>query len=433
MSAEARVDSTHLQGSVEQVLASPQFKRSHRLSELLSYLAKHTSSSDLDSLKETVIGERVFHRSPQYNPAEDNIVRSNVHQLRLKLKEYYATAGASDPWCVTIPKGSYLLVLEERHRATERDAGNAASPAPLVSAGSPRRGARILWLATALIAGCLVAAIAFGIYLAVTPARAVKTGAPDSLLTLIAPHPGQRLLVVVPDANLQLYERLTGRTVGLQGYLKVRKQFAQPKSLQGLPPGMVPFADTTFAQSVTQSFVLNIIPRFVRAVPHSVLSIINPESLQMTDFESNNVALISGPNGDPWVRLFDRSLNFQIEAQRGSNLTHIVDRQPRPGEKDIYANHVDGSGTAVSYARVAYVPGLTPGSKVLLAGGPSDYSTESACRFLTGPSALAMVRGRFHVAPNQQIPYFELLIETRALQDSPWEADIVAARIVPAK
>ncbi|MGH9652021.1 MAG: hypothetical protein ACRD6B_00935, partial [Bryobacteraceae bacterium] len=102
----------------------------------------------------------------------------------------------------------------------------------------------------------------------------------------------------------------------------------------------------------------------------------------------------------------------------------------RIGKKDYY-NYVDPSNTTVCYARVAYLTGLTAGTHVLLAGGPHIASTEAACLFLTRHESLSEVRKLFHLSSSGHLPYFELLIQARALGNAPWEMKIVAGRIVP--
>jgi hypothetical protein len=153
----------------------------------------------------------------------------------------------------------------------------------------------------------------------------------------------------------------------------------------------------------------------------------------MKDLQKGNTVLISGPYGDPWVQLFDRNLNFQIETNRGNVSAHIVDSHPKTAEKAGYYNYVDSTNTTVCYARVAYLPGLTAGTHVLLAGGPHIASTEAACLFLTREESLSELRRLFHLKSVRHLPYFELLIQARALGNAPWEMKIVAGRMTVGK
>lgn len=421
--AGAAAESEALSEAVQRILDSSIFQRARRLSQLLAYMAERTSEHDFDSLKEHVIGHRVFNRPAAYNPAEDNIVRSNVHQLRLKLAEYNAIAGSSELWRVTVPKGSYALALEPP--AVSESRASDSTP-PTLTAPWPFR--RIVISSSVVV---MAVAVVLAIYFFAKPARASKASVPNCLLHLLAPHPGQRLTVVTPDANVQTYQRLTGRTVSLQEY--VNRGFLRPEELRRVLPSLASSAHVLFQESVTQSFVLDVVPRFARAVPSATLSVRNPDSIGMKDFEKDNAILISGPYGDPWVQLFDRDLNFQIETYEGNRRAHIVDRHPKGSERREYNNYADPSNTTVCYARVAYLPGLTAGTHVLLAGGPHVASTEAACLFLTRPEAVSAVRKRFHVKPSDRLPYFELLIEARALGNAPWQMSIVAGRTVPGK
>ena len=203
-------DSKILSSAVREILGSRFFQRSYRLSQLLAYLAEQTLKQDFESLKECVIGHHVFHRPATYNPAEDNIVRANIHQLRSKLSEYYTTTGAADIWRITVPKGSYALSLE-------RWPGEAASPAetpeaerfrysvPLVRKWTHRRIAVSSFLV-------VIAAFCLSVYVGSQSKGASRIKPATCLLDLLAPNPGQRLTVVVPDANVVPAAYLSIRT-----------------------------------------------------------------------------------------------------------------------------------------------------------------------------------------------------------------------------
>ena len=407
----------NLQEAVERVLASPAFRRSHRLSQLLQYLAEHTVGGDVEGLKEQAIGQRVFGRPATYSSAEDNIVRSNIRQLRLKLEEYYAGPGAGDAAHVVLPKGSYSLLVE-RPAAAILEVPAAADEAKRNWRRSAVGGAAC-GLAVVAIAGALMPWM---------PTRAaVEPAVPRCLLGLIAPNPGQRLLVVVPDADVQLYQRLTGQAVSLQKYLE--RHFTEPKALQAAGPELSSRTEALFHNITTQSFVLDLIPKFAQVVPPAQLSVRHPATLTVSDFEHDNAVLISGPNGDPWVQLFDGGLNFQIENE-GQGPAHIRNRAPQEGEQDKYSNYKDSKGTDICYARIAYLPGLASGGRALLAGGPHTASTQAACRWLTDRDSLETVERLFGVKTGGRLPWFELLVESRALGNSPWSMRVLAHRVV---
>ncbi len=405
-----------LRAAVDRVLSSVCFQRSHRLYELLNYLAEQTSRGDAESLKESVIGHRLFKRPLDYSAAEDNIVRSNVRQLRLKLEEFYLTEGLKDKSRVIIPKGSYGIVLQQVAIPSGYVARQIEHSTP-AKAGFNGRLITIISVAACVLLSLLLFS------------REQQRHIPVSLLKLLNPNPGRRLLVVVPDANVQLYQRLTGRPVTLQDYIAHR--FTQADELRQVAPDLAKYADALFDSPATQGFTLTLIPSFAQVVGPEFLAVRTPDMLTVKDFEGDNALLISGPFGNPWVQLFDHSLNFQIETSGGDHCSaHIVNRKPQPGERHEYWNFINRSQTTICYARIAYLPGLTPGSRVLLAGGPHTASTEAASLFLTNADSAQQLCKMLHVRKAEQLPWFELLVEARALGNSPWTLRILASRTV---
>src|SRR5215469_15443284 len=99
---------------VQRIAASSSFQRSPRLRELLLYTCERAIQNRPEELREQLIGRGVFGRKADYNPAEDNIVRVEMRQLRKRLEEFFATEGKDEPYIVLIPKGAYLPVFELR-------------------------------------------------------------------------------------------------------------------------------------------------------------------------------------------------------------------------------------------------------------------------------------------------------------------------------
>ena len=390
--------------AVSSILESHVFIKTHRLTELLSFLAEQTHS-----LKEAEIGHAVFGRPVGYNTADDNIVRSNIRQLRLKLEEYYQAEGAADPWRVSIPKGSYSLKIEPH------------IPARLPDPPAPSRQRSILVAVCLALLLLSAALIDLGYRTAST-----STPAGHTLLSLLNPGPGQRLLIVGPDATVQLYQRLTRHAVSLQEYLN--RDYLRPENVEAISPGLGARAASLFSASITESFVLNLIPSFTRVIAPESMLVVSPDLVKMKDFELDNALLISGPFGNPWVQLFDKSLNFQIEIDGEAAQAFIVNRKPLPGEPSTYRNYVDTSKTTVCFARLDYLPGLTPRTRVLLAGGPHQASTEAVNFFLTRSDQLNLVRQSLHIAPGAPLPWFEAVVEARTVGRDPWSMKFAAIR-----
>src|SRR5206468_892448 len=83
-------------------------------------------------LRERVIGIEVFGRAPDYDTADDPVVRLRAADIRKRLAQYYQ-AGKNEPgsWKIEIPTGSYKAQFHK----TE---GSSPTVAPVAEPVSPR-------------------------------------------------------------------------------------------------------------------------------------------------------------------------------------------------------------------------------------------------------------------------------------------------------
>jgi hypothetical protein len=93
---------------VERLLSDPLFNRSRRFSSLLHFIVEHTLNGDNDSLKERILGIKVFGRKPDYDSARDPIVRVTVAELRKRLLCYYEEPQHAEELRILLPVGSYV-------------------------------------------------------------------------------------------------------------------------------------------------------------------------------------------------------------------------------------------------------------------------------------------------------------------------------------
>jgi hypothetical protein len=102
------------QAALDAVLASSTFARNRRLAKLLQYLCSRSFAGESGSLKEYTIATDVFGRPPDFDQSTDAIVRVEMHRLRKKLKDFYATDGAHQPIEIVIHSGHYSPEFVER-------------------------------------------------------------------------------------------------------------------------------------------------------------------------------------------------------------------------------------------------------------------------------------------------------------------------------
>ena len=165
-----RPGNLEVSAALERLLASPSFARSSRLASFLRFIVNERLSGNQTPLKEYVLGVQVFGRDPNYDPRIDPIVRVQARQLRFKLREYYETAGLSDPIRIEIPKGSYLPEIAYA-AGTERDQPLAQDPSPQLAPSTviappaqlpPSKPWKTRWVSVAaLIAAIALAGVLF--------------------------------------------------------------------------------------------------------------------------------------------------------------------------------------------------------------------------------------------------------------------------------
>ena len=93
---------------LERILASPAFEATVKMQRFLRFIVDMTLEGRAGELKGYTIGTEVYGRGPDFNPAEDTVVRIQAGRLRRALEVYYLTEGKGDPVRITIPKGTYV-------------------------------------------------------------------------------------------------------------------------------------------------------------------------------------------------------------------------------------------------------------------------------------------------------------------------------------
>ena len=98
---------------LEKILAAKPFAGSARLGRFLRFVVEETLADHGDRLKEYTIATEVYEKGDSFDARIDPIVRVEARRLRHRLKEYYATDGATDRLRIELPKGSYVPRFDE--------------------------------------------------------------------------------------------------------------------------------------------------------------------------------------------------------------------------------------------------------------------------------------------------------------------------------
>ena len=397
--------------ALERALQSEAFRRSQRLREFLRYVGTMALDGRAGEISELSIGDVVFQRRENFNPQDDNIVRSTARSLRQKLKEYAEGEGKGEALHIEIPKGSYVPVFQT---AVPIDGNPMSRQEP--------RGK----LFFALAAVALVCVLTTGWLLA--EKNLVAKVAPErSLLTALL-EPRTHLHLVVSDG---LYCDLTVATGGmypLEDYAS-RKVFEPAKSPS---PGKVSedlwqlirrgqYTNVSESKAATQIALelggrYNIREHHARGLGMNVL--------QMGD----NFVILGGRRANPWAELYERDLNFQMEFPPNAKAAILRNRNPRKGERIVYENILDARETGKTYARIALCPGLSGTGKVLLAAGNSGTATATAADLLIQPRMLVQVEEFLGRKVDPSLQRLEMILERDVVGGTTRDFRIVALR-----
>ncbi|MEO8663464.1 MAG: hypothetical protein ABI693_33720, partial [Bryobacteraceae bacterium] len=117
------------QALLARILNSPQFARSVRLREFLTFVVERGLSNPDAPIPEAVIAEMVFGRKD--GPAgDDSIVRVHASQLRKRLEQYFQTDGEREEVLLEVPKGQYTPVFRPRESAPVAETVDRPPSAP---------------------------------------------------------------------------------------------------------------------------------------------------------------------------------------------------------------------------------------------------------------------------------------------------------------
>lgn len=376
--------------AVHRVLASAKFRQAPRLSAFLLYVSEKALAGKPEEATEQQVGIHVFGRPPGYNPAEDNIVRSTARQLRERLALYYQEDGQDDDLRVVLVRGSYLPRFE------------LVTPAVPVETAGPaveNHPARRNWLgglARAGIAGAGLAALGIGAFL--------RRPGHNPLWELLLES--SRPLILVPgDSGTVIRQNLTGQPVHVAEYANGAFRQVTPARvddalLQDLGGRRyTSFSDLKFAARLAMT----------PGLQPDRFSIRYARDLHVDDLKGSNLVLVGAPQGNPWVELFHRDLNFEIVSDEPGRTLTVLNRRPASVEPTRYTYAVSDTHRR-AYAILALTQNLDRTGHVLLVQGTSVAGIEAGTDFLFNePSIGPILR---EASRNGALQPFEVLLET---------------------
>lgn len=420
------------------IVASSHFRYAPRMRELVTFLVDETIAGREEQLHEQLIGCSVFGRKPGYNSNEDNIVRVQMRQLRMKLDAYFAEQ-VNPTLVLSIPKGSYVPVFTHPSDADPSPADEESSPkaSPAAFVPTPKGtglGHRTVVIGLSLAVVVLITGVALVLALRQEIHRP-ETAEATSHHPLFAhlfdtAHPTH---IVVADQSLEALLSMSGQSITLADYLRQDYKSIYDTASADLRAAMETVARRQATSRVDASVAAAILRLSEERGPR--VSIKFARELQLRDLKLSHVILLGSKRSNPWVQLFEPLMNFSIEYDNGPV---IQNRDPRPGETSTYrgqrtANSVEG------YSIVAFLPNLNHDGNVLIIAGTSMNATEAAGEFITSATRAAEILQT--IAPStagsmaskqipEVVPFFEILLKTSSLAGVAKKAMIVSYRVI---
>lgn len=413
---------------VARIAESQRFAKSARLRDFLLYVCRASQDNHTDEISEQKIGERVFNRPPDYNPNEDNIVRSQARLLRQKLEAYFATEGANEPLLLRIPKGGYVPEFIER-TPEPIPAPPAEVPVALPAPAPIPRHNLVVWL-SATVAALSFALALFALFTLRSRSQpaAIAEAPPSTALNAL----WSQLLsdkvtttVVISDNTFAMLQEAAGELSNLDSYIRRSPPGGNDaaQKLASLLPYFPSRRYTTFDSVNTAFRILQVAQKFPNR-----LVVRYARDITIRDLTGNAI-LLGRPTTNLWARLYESKTNFHMESDLKNHQVVCKNTKPLPGEPAEFVPTRDGSKFE-AYSSIAFLKNLNGGNVLLLAGAASS-SQEGAGDFITTEKLLATLTEK--IEKDGRLPYFDAVLRTVTVDGISQEPSLAAYRVLASK
>lgn len=413
--------------ALELALRSLAFSRSEQLRSFLRFVCEMEIAGRASEINEYRVGVEALGRPASYSTGEDSAVRRRAHALREKLEELYSAEAADCDVRIELPKGSYVprfVPAAPDREAAEPMGEPAAAPAPVTT---PRRWAR--W-----------PLVGFGLALAAVMASGalwVKNQRLETQLAVSYTPPvvvaefwremvgnGRPTYMVLADANLTLFQNEIKRNLTLSEYEGHRMNRIASERIAD--PRVRTMAEAVAARRFTGVQDASAARKLgaLFAAERLPLDIVSGRDITIAQIATSNAILTGSRRSNPWLELFEDSLNFQTVFEEAPRHASFVNRKPLAGEDPAY--HDDW--TTVAYCRLAYLPNPRGTGSAVLISGTMIAATESGGEFITDERRVTALRNALGLRPGDRLPYFEALVRTRIVNATVSSYELVAVR-----
>jgi hypothetical protein len=409
---------SNIHEELERILATRWFKESHQLSALLRYVVGETLAGRTEGLKEYSLGLQVFHRSPDYDPRTDAIVRVQASLVRKRLAAYYEQEGQDARLRIELPRGGYVPVFREH------TAPSGAHPPDAPAAVSSRSPPRMAFLA-GLAAGLSLSLAAFWLPRTVRPQTvecpALWSNYLDSRVETVTGF-GVPLFF---SGGMGLFVRDTHvnqLSDGQSRIERVQKAIGRPFRPQG-----------NVYTGIGDAIGAHLVARWLEQQGVSA-RMANCNYIGSSDVQGRNLVIVSSARFQTLLQSMElpRRIRFDPAGQDGA----FVLENPLPGEPSVYRPRGSDTGVSTSYAVISLWPGISPGRRILYLSGIETWSTQGAAEFALDKASLSDLQRLLAQDPadgprGRKSPYFQVLLRVEGKSNVARSAHYVTHRYLP--
>jgi len=385
------------------VLESEAFRGSKRSRDFLRFVVEKTLSGEAQDLKERTIATHVFGRRPDYDPAEDPVVRVCANEVRKRLAQFYLAEAQDQKVRIELPAGHYI----PQFCLTDGAVGRRILPAV-----RPRARRALIGLTIAGLVGILLIAIQL-------PGG---SSAPDVLREFWEPalsgsepvliclaHPV--VYYLSPRIHHEFLEKHAELDRGGPYVIRFDGPVVPVEDIIAVPDQYVGVGDAHSAILLTRLF------SNLRKASHVRIG----SDITFSDLRTYATILL-GANSNRWTMTVTQELPFVF--RRGFGAFYI---QETVGEKrrwQLTALKANGQ-TPEDFALISRLVESRTGRIVVAAGGITQYGTHAAGEFLTYPKYLAQILSK--ASPGWSKSNFQGVIHTKVTGNTPGPPSLVAA------
>jgi hypothetical protein len=417
--------------AVKNILDSPSFRKSHRLSSLLCYLSEQSLLERPHPVTEHQIASNVFDRNGNFDPGLDTIVRSHMVRLRQKLDQYAEENSATAKIRVAVPKGEYLVHFERAAHFQPLSA-TPSLPPPTIASEDIRPASKtprnFFYLSCILGATIVVLLAALLLVL--------RNSSKQSTMANPASHPlwnyffqaQQKTTFIAADSGLALLHKMTSKQTTLAEYLS--RDFSLETS--GLPAKRKDEVLQISNARYTSVVDLNLFWR-LEQLPFSApgkLEVKYARDVHMNDLKQGNVILSGARGSNPWLEFYEKDMNFVSVRDSIHHTSSYINRHPLAGEPSAFSMQ-DADPKQQVLGVLAFLPNLDGGGNALVIEGINSMAgTEAISDFLFDDDVLLPFLRKV-TKPNGTLSHFEVLIESTSVSGSAGPFHILAYRVYP--